>query len=94
MCAKSMPNGVMMKNGVLLLQISMLLKLRGSSQQSVLNGKGDSQLLLPQTRSSLQSLSESQSPWLMPHWLDGEQQVKTSSLMALQISAEKWIYIL
>ena len=44
-------------------------------QQSASVGNGELQLSVPQTKLPLHSLSESQSPWLGPHWLDDEQQV-------------------
>ena len=57
-------------------------------QQSTNDRKGGGQLSLPQIKSSIQSLSESQSPSLMPHWLDDEQHEMTSSAMTLQSLAE------
>ena len=50
-------------------------KIKSPAQQSALNGKCDWQLSDPQIRLPLQSLFESQSPSLIPHWLDDEQQV-------------------
>ena len=43
-------------------------------QSSVELNVSPTQLLLPQIRLPLQSLSESQSPSLIPHWLDEVQQ--------------------
>ena len=43
------------------------------SQQSAFDGKGDGQLLDPQTRLPLQSVSLSQSPSFIPQGLDEEQ---------------------
>ena len=42
----------------------------------------------------MHSLSESQSPWFRSHLLDNVQHVYLSSLMALQVGAEKSIYSL
>ena len=44
-----------------------LLKIVLPAQQSAADGKTDGQLLEPQTRPAEQSMSESQSPSLMPH---------------------------
>ena len=52
-----------------------LMSLPGSLQQSASDGKCDGQLSVPQTKLPIQSLSESQSPWLRPHWFDGVQQL-------------------
>ena len=51
------------------------LELPAPSQQSASDGKGNLQLLEPQIKSPLHSLSESQSPWLRSHWLVDEQHV-------------------
>ena len=53
------------------------------------DGKGDWQLSFPHKRLPMHSSSESQSPWCRSHWLDDVQHVYLSSLMALQILAEK-----
>ena len=50
----------------------------GSSQQSAVDGKVDAQLSVPHIKLPLHSLSESQSPSFNPHWLDDEQQFRTS----------------
>ena len=42
-------------------------------QQSASDGKGASQLSVPQIRLPLHSLLLSQSPWFCPHWLVDEQ---------------------
>ena len=49
----------------------------GSLQQSAVDGKVDGQLSMPHIKLPLQSLSESQSPWFNPHWLDGVQQLQS-----------------
>ena len=57
--------------------IIRLGKSPGSSQQSAADGKGDGQLSVPHIKLPLQSLSESQSPWFNPHWLDDVQQLQS-----------------
>ena len=58
------------------------------------DGKGDGQLSFPQERLPMHSSSESQSPWFRSHLSDDVQHVYLSSLMALQVGAEKSIYSL